>query len=88
MVESHTVYSFFYFALFILSIIVFFDVLIQLKKPLLLKTYFLILVFCVGSYNFLMYLNYISLYVLLYFPILKFLMKLMVNQMVIMDLMD
>ena len=74
MVESHTVYSFFYFALFILSIIVFFDVLIQLKKPLLLKTYFLILVFCVGSYNFLMYLNYISLYVLLCFPILKFLL--------------
>ena len=74
MVESHTLYSFFNFAIFILSIIVFFDVLIQLKKPILLKTYFLILVFSVGSYNLLMYLNYISLYVLLCFPVLKFLL--------------
>lgn len=74
MVESHTLYSFFNFAIAILSIIVFFDVLIQLKKPLLLKSYFLILVFCVGSYSLLMYINYINLYVLLCFPILKFLL--------------
>jgi len=32
MVESHTLYSFFNFAIFVLSIIVFFDVLIQLIK--------------------------------------------------------
>ena len=74
MVESHTLYSFFNFAVFIFSIIVFFDVLVQFKKPLLLKTYFLILVFSVGSYSFLMYLNYINLYVLFCFPILKFLL--------------
>ena len=74
MVESHTLYSFFNFAVFILSIIVFFDVLIQLKKPLLLKSYFLVLVFCVASYSFLMYLNYISLFVLMCFPVLKFLL--------------
>lgn len=74
MVESHTLYSFFNFSVLILSVIVFFDVLIQLKKPLLLKTYFLTLVFCVGSYSFLMYSNYINLYVLLCFPILKFLL--------------
>lgn len=74
MQESHTLYSFFNFSVLILSVIVFFDVLIQLKKPLLLKTYFLTLVFCVGSYSFLMYLNFINLYVLLCFPVLKFLL--------------
>jgi AraC-like DNA-binding protein len=74
LVESHTLYSFFNFAVLILSVIVFFDVLVQFKKPLLLKTYFLILVFCVGFYSFLMYLNYINLYVLLCFPVLKFLL--------------
>ena len=73
MVESHTLYSFFNFAIFVLSIIVFFDVLIQLKRPLLLKTFFLILVLSIGVFSFLMYLDYISLYVLLCFPILKFL---------------
>ena len=73
MVESHTLYSFFNFAVFVLSIIVFFDVLIQLKRPLLLKTFFLILVSSIGVFSFLMYLDYISLYVLLCFPILKFL---------------
>ncbi len=73
MIESHTLYSFFNFAVFVLSIIVFFDVLIQLKRPLLLKTYFLILVSSIGVFSFLMYLDYISLYVLLCFPILKFL---------------
>lgn len=73
MVESHTLYSFFNFAVFVLSVIVFFDVLIQLKRPLLLKTYFLILVSSIGVFSFLMYLDYISLYVLLCFPILKFL---------------
>jgi AraC-like DNA-binding protein len=73
MIESHTIYSFFNFAVFVLSIIVFFDVLIQLKRPLLLKTFFLILVSSIGVFSFLMYLDYISLYVLLCFPILKFL---------------
>ena len=73
MIESHTLYSFFNFAVFIFSIIVFFDVLIQLKRPLILKTYFLILIFSIGIFSFLMYLDYISLYVLLCFPILKFL---------------
>jgi AraC-like DNA-binding protein len=73
MVEIHTLYSFFNFAIFLLSVIVFFDVLIQLKRPLLLKTYFLLLVSCVGGFSFLMYLDHISLYVLLCFPILKFL---------------
>ncbi len=72
MTESHTLYSFFNFSVLILSIIVFFDVLIQLKRPLLLKTYFLILVASIGVFSFLMYLDYISLYVLLCFPILKF----------------
>lgn len=71
--EIHTLYSFFNFAIFLLSVIVFFDVLIQLKRPLLLKTYFLLLVFCVGGFSFLMYLDHISLYVLLCFPVLKFL---------------
>ncbi len=74
MVESHTLYSFFNFAVFILSIIFFFDVLIRFKKPLVLKSYFLILVFCIGCYSFLMYLNFINLFVLLCFPILKFLL--------------
>ncbi len=73
MIESHTLYSFFNFSIFVLSIIVFFDILIQLKRPLLLKTFFLILVSSIGIFSFLMYLDYISLYVLLYFPILKFL---------------
>ena len=71
--EIHTLYSFFNFAIFILSVIVFFDVLVQLKRPLLLKIYFLLLVFCVGSFSFLMYLDQISLFVLLCFPVLKFL---------------
>jgi AraC-like DNA-binding protein len=72
MVESHTIYSFFNFAAFILSIIVFVDVLLQIKRPLLLKTYFLILVFSVGAYSFLLWLSFVNIYVLLCFPIFKF----------------
>jgi hypothetical protein len=72
MVESHTIYSFFNFAAFLLSIIVFMDVLLQIKRPLILKTYFLILVFSVGAYSFLLWLSYVNIYILLFFPILKF----------------
>ena len=72
MVESHTIYSFFNFAAFLLSIIVFVDVLLQVKRPLLLKTYFLVLVFSVGAYSFLLWLSFVNIYVLLCFPIFKF----------------
>lgn len=72
MVESHTIYSFFNFAAFILSIIVFIDVLLQVKRPLLLKMYFLVLVFSVGAYSFLLWLSFVNIYVLLCFPIFKF----------------
>ena len=72
MTESHTIYSFFYFAAFLLSIIVFVDVLFQIKRPLLLKTYFLVLVFSVGAYSFLLWLSFVNIYVLLCFPIFKF----------------
>ena len=72
MVESHTIYSFFNFAAFLLSIIVFIDVLLQVKRPLILKTYFLVLVFSVGAYSFLLWLSFVNIYVLLCFPIFKF----------------
>jgi AraC-like DNA-binding protein len=72
MVESHTIYSFFNFSAFLLSIIVFVDVLLQIKRPLLLKTYFLILVFSVGAYSFLLWLSFVNIYILLCFPVLKF----------------
>lgn len=72
MLENHTIYSFFYFASFILSCIVFVDVLVQIKRPLILKTYFLILVFCVGAFSFLFWISYINIYILLFFPVLKF----------------
>ena len=72
MVESHTIYSFFNFAAFLLSIIVFVDVLLQIKRPLSLKMYFLVLVFSVGAYSFLLWLSFVNIYVLLCFPIFKF----------------
>jgi AraC-like DNA-binding protein len=72
MVESNMIYSYFYFASFLLSCIVFVDVLIQIKRPLILKTYFLILVFCVGAFSFLFWIRYLNIYILLFFPILKF----------------
>jgi len=72
MVESHTLYSFFNFAAFLLSIIVFVDVLLQVKRPFILKIYFLILVFSVGAYSFLLWLSFVNLYILLCFPVFKF----------------
>ncbi|MEN9350029.1 MAG: hypothetical protein RL372_1007 [Bacteroidota bacterium] len=72
MIENHTIYSFFYFASFLLSCIVFVDVFIQIKRPLILKSYFLILVFCVGAFSFLFWISYVNIYILLCFPILKF----------------
>jgi len=72
MLDSHSLYSYFYFATFVLSYIVFVDVLIQLKRPLILKAYFLILVFCVGAFSFLFWIRYVNIYILLFFPILKF----------------
>ena len=72
MVESHTIYSFFNFAAFLLSIIVFIDVLLQIKRPLILKSYFLVLVFSVGAYSFLLWLSFVNIYVLLCFPLFKF----------------
>jgi len=72
MIESHTIYSFFNFALFLLSCIIFVDILIQLKRPLILKIYFLVLVFSVGLYNFLFWLSFINIYILVAFPIIKF----------------
>ena len=72
MVESHTIYSFFNFASFLLSIIVFIDVLLQIKRPLILKAYFLVLVFSVGAYSFLLWLSFVNIYILLCFPVFKF----------------
>lgn len=72
MVESNMIYSYFHFASFLLSCIVFVDVLIQIKRPLILKTYFLILVFSVGAFSFLFWIRYVNIYILLFFPILKF----------------
>jgi len=72
MIESHTIYSFFNFAAFLLSIIVFMDVLLQIKRPFFLKMYFLVLVFSVGAYSFLLWLSFVNIYVLLCFPIFKF----------------
>ncbi len=72
MIESHTIYSFFDFAAFLLSCIVFVDVLVQIKRPLILKIYFLVLVFSVGAYSFLLWLSFVNIYILLCFPLLKF----------------
>jgi len=72
MIESHTIYSFFNFASFLLSIIVFVDVLLQIKRPLILKAYFLVLVFSVGAYSFLLWLSFVNIYILLCFPVFKF----------------
>lgn len=72
MIESHTIYSFFNFAAFLLSCIVFVDVLVQIKRPLSLKIYFLVLVFSVGAYSFLLWISFVNIYVLLFFPVLKF----------------
>jgi AraC-like DNA-binding protein len=72
MLENHTIYSFFYFASFLLSCVVFVDVFIQIKRPLILKAYFLFLVFCVGTFSFLFWISYVNIYILLCFPILKF----------------
>lgn len=72
MLENHTIFSFFYFASFLLSCIVFVDVFIQIKRPLILKTYFLILVFLVGAFSFLFWISFVNIYILLCFPILKF----------------
>ena len=72
MVESNMIYSYFYFASFLLSCIVFVDILFQIKRPLILKAYFLILVFCVGAFGFLFWIRYVNIYILLLFPILKF----------------
>jgi AraC-like DNA-binding protein len=72
MTESHSIYSFFNFAAFLLSCIVFVDVLVQIKRPLSLKIYFLVLVFSVGAYSFLLWLSFVNIYILLCFPLLKF----------------
>ena len=48
------------------------DVLLQVKRPLLLKMYFLVLVFSVGAYSFLLWLSFVNIYILLCFPIFKF----------------
>jgi len=72
MFEHHTIYSYFYFASFLLSCIVFVDALIQIKRPFILKAYFLILVFCVGAFSFLFWIRYVNIYILLIFPVLKF----------------
>lgn len=73
MFQDVTIFQFFNFALIVLSIIVFFDVLVQLKRPLLLKTYFLTLIASVGGFTYLMWLNYVNLFILLCFPVIKFL---------------
>jgi AraC-like DNA-binding protein len=72
MVESNMIYSYFYFASFLLACIVFVDILFQIKRPLILKAYFLILVFCVGAFGFLFWIRYVNIYILLFFPVLKF----------------
>lgn len=72
MVESHTIYSFFNFALVFLACLVFVDVLIQIKKPLTLKIYFLLLVLSVGVYHFMLWLSFVNIYILLTFPLIKF----------------
>lgn len=46
---------------------------VQLKRPLHLKSYFLILTASVGGFSFLMWLNFVNLAILLCFPTLKFL---------------
>lgn len=48
------------------------DVLLQIKRPIFLKMYFLVLVFSVGAYSFLLWLSFVNIYVLLCFPIFKF----------------
>lgn len=73
MFQDVTIYQFFNFSLFLFSILVFIDVLVQLKRPLLLKTYFLILTASVGGFSFLMWISKIQLLILILFPILKFL---------------
>ena len=73
MFHNVSLYQFFNFSLIVLSIIVFIDVWVQLKRPLHLKIYFLILTASVGGFSFLMWLNFVNLAILLCFPTLKFL---------------
>lgn len=73
MFHDVSIYQFFNFSLIVLSIIVFIDVLIQLKRPIFLKACFLILTASVGGFSFLMWLNFLNLASLLCFPTLKFL---------------
>ena len=73
MFHKVSLYQFFNFSLIVLSIIVFIDVMVQLKRPLHLKSYFLILTASVGGFSFLMWLNFVNLAILLCFPTLKFL---------------
>lgn len=57
----------------VFAIIVFLDVLFTVKRPIILKIFFLLLTSSVGLFSFLIWLNHLNEYILLFFPALKFL---------------
>ena len=68
-----SIYSYLNFSMVVFATIVFFDVLITIKRPIVLKIYFLILTLSVGLFTFFIWLEHLSIYLLLCLPVLKFL---------------
>lgn len=73
MSTAGSIYSHLFFSMVVFAIIVFFDVLFTIKRPIILKIFFLLLTSSVGLFSFLIWLNHLSEYILLFFPALKFL---------------
>ena len=74
MSTAGSIYSYLFFSIVVFAIIVFFDVLFTVKRPIILKIFFLLLTSSVGLFSFLIWLNHLNEYILLFFPALKFLM--------------
>jgi|688.fasta_scaffold88865_4 AraC-like DNA-binding protein len=68
-----SIFSYYIFSIVVFATIVFFDVMFTMKRPIILKAYFLLLTFCVGLFSFLVWYNHINAIILLSFPVLKFL---------------
>lgn len=68
-----SIYSYYIFSIVVFATIVFFDVMFTMKRPIILKAYFLLLTFCVGLFGFLVWYNHLNGFILLSFPVLKFL---------------
>ncbi len=73
MSTAGSIYSYLFFSMVVFAIIVFLDVLFTVKRPIILKIFFLLLTSSVGLFSFLIWLNHLNEYILLFFPALKFL---------------